>query len=1215
MSFNYQYGGNGQQGQQFPGQQPQQSFGGYQQQPTGLGYQQTGFPQQQQQQQSFGSFQQNQPSFGGVPSSTTDQQQFGQTAPTSNGAPAYATNIDQLSFLTPQDQQKFKELFNSSTNNVSISPENARGILMKSNLGPSQLARIWDLSDLNKSGDLLFPEFALALHLCNFALKGNELPYVLDSRTKEEVTGLVDKINFSIPEDVNAIGQDAPVLQPNITTSNIFTQPQQQPQQTQPFQQTQGTYPQTSTLTSQPTGFGFGNSLPSQPTGFQSQSQPQPQQSGLQSQVTGFQPQSQSFQHLNTNSTGFQQSNQQTSSSFQPLQPTQTSNNPISTPSLNQQPTGFQNQSTSGLTQQPTGFQNQSTTGLTQQPTGFQNQSTTGLTQQPTGLIPLKTQGTGAAPSLQQQPTGLVPLNTQQTGTAGNTLAHQQTGGQPLQQQPTGLVPLQGQNTGGQPLKQQPTGLIPIKNQNTGGAPLTQQPTGLVPLRNQQTGSAPISAPIQQTPTGGAPLTQQPTGLVPLTTTATGSVALQTQLTGPAPLQSQRTGFGNFEPLRQQKTGVGQNSLFLQNLLQQSQQQQQQQQQQMFSSNSLNYTTETISPQEKQLFNRIFQNYDTNKKGLLTADVSAEIFRKSGLNRSELEQVWDLVTRPNQSHLDKESFQTGMWLIYKRLNGFELPDFLPESLKPQSIRILDDVKNQLKINPNSKNSKKSSHSKIDGTRFKNNDDEFALSSSRNRRRTTKANNGESGSVQNKPKENLSIDEIKKRIREKKILLDAFDATGSDLKEKEVDYEKEDQEAILRLKQEILSLPNTNSVGDDKTSQLKQKFNGLTSQVPVLINQISSIDNEITRLKLDLYKVKNPSFVIGSGPNGEVTEADRRKAKSKALLAAKMAKLTGKPIDPEVENLSNEQGKLDEEALKIQQENKKNQQIIRDVESSIKEISSNVLNSFSSKNDQDGYKKWELGIGVTPEVQELIKSFRVNDLSNKFTRSLQLDSSPSPAPTSQYSSPSIPQASVQSPVVASPSPTPTTNTVSPTPTSGSANYKTPEERKAYIREQAKKKMNERLAKFGINRSSSQSSPSVSKPASPALPASQPIPQSQQYQPSSEPQLQAEIHQPSQPPQPVAEHQYQQSIQSQGPPQDEESSDDDDEVEFQRMEEIRRLKRLERDQRLAQIDTEDTNPTETSSTIPEPVPDPVPTTEVPSETEQPRKYHDSNPFAFK
>ncbi|CAM9023773.1 unnamed protein product [Wickerhamomyces anomalus] len=578
-SNNYQYGG----------QQGSQMYGNP-----------TGFPQQQQQQQSF-----QQPNSGGFYGYQQPQQygssqpnnynqpaqQSGFTGTAASGAPTYATNIDQLSFLTPQDQAKFKDLFNSATNSVSISPDNARGILLKSNLSPHQLARIWDLSDLNKSGDLLFPEFALALHLCNVALRGNELPYVLDAGIKEEVTNLVDKISFSIPEeDATTSQQDRPVAQPNISASNIFTQPQQQQQ------------PTTSNLAPQPTGFGFGNSVSSQP--FESH----PQQTGFQSQQTGFQPPTTGFQ---SQPTGFQ--SQPSGFQSQPQQP------------------GFQSQATGAQSQPPfqphiNNYNNkeldlnhkgtfsnnqQISEPLQQQQTGpapFNSQPSANLQQQPTGLIPLQGQATGTQP-LQQQPTGLVPLKGQNTG------------GQPLKQQPTGLVPLQGQNTGGQPLKQQPTGLIPLTNQQTGNIQqtLNNQPTGLVPLQQQPTGHT-TGGPLKTQLTGGQPLTQQPTGLVPLATTATGSVALQAQLTGPAPLHSQRTGFGNFEPLRQQKTGVGQNSLFIQNLLQPPPPQQQQQ---LFS-NSLNYTTETITPQEKQLFNKIFQNYDTNRKGLLTADVSAE---------------------------------------------------------------------------------------------------------------------------------------------------------------------------------------------------------------------------------------------------------------------------------------------------------------------------------------------------------------------------------------------------------------------------------------------------------------------------------------------------------------------------------------------------------------------------------------------------------------
>lgn len=1116
---------------------------------------------------------------------------------------------DQLSFLSPQDQQRFQQLFQNATNDISISPEAARNILLKSQLSPHHLARIWELSDINKTGDLLFPEFALALHLCNVVLRGEELPYQLDHQIRDEVSRYVDKINFSIPEGSTQAASNHQ-LKPSTTNDILETQPvsseilnhpglqsqptgygfqnpvdagfdpgqlfQGQPSEQQPYAtvQQQQQQPGSTFLNYQPTGAHqfsqpsqtnsqaaqFNQHLSSnQQTGYVHQQLSQlTQPADFSSQPFNSQPTSFVQKPLNTQVTGF-------SSSTQPLQPSQTQAKPQEPAALplTSQITGYNYQqprlSTQPLNTQSTGFHEQSQPSQPHPQPQSQPRPSQALNQQNTGYQaqPLNNQTTGYQSQINPQATGLVPLN------------REATGGQPLTQQPTGLVPLNGQSTGANTLMQQPTGLIPIptggkiQTQQTGG--LQQQPTGLIPLPRQTTGAA--SEPVLLKPghTGGAPLQNPPVNLAPLRSVSTSG----------APLQSQRTGIGQFEPLRAQKTGVGQNSFFLTNLVQQQAQPPSIAQQQW--TNSLAYTQESITPQEKQLFNKIFENYDTQKKGLLNADVSAEIFRKSGLNREDLEKVWDLVTRPNQSHLDKESFQTGMWLVYKRLNGWELPERLPESLIPSSLKILDDVKNRLKTGTNVKAVKKSSNSRMDGSRFKNNDDELMTSSARHRRRQ----NPEPKSYETGEK--VTIDELKKKIWEKKILLEALQADEERINQDSKVGEIADLQKIEELKRQIQDLPSASFLNNSEKTQLKAKFNNLTSKVPVLILQISQAENKITQLKLELFKTKNPSSIIGTGPNGEITEGDIRKAKAKALLAAKMSKLTGKPVDSSVADATLEQDKLTKEIFKIREESQTNQKKISAVEESIRDISDNIIANLKDSNSED-YKKWELGIGVQPEVQEIIKTFRVNDLSNKFTKDLTFGaSSPSLATTTPSFSKLVPVASqspITSPQILSPAAQSTQNGSRASSTSSIASprptFQSTEERKAFIKEQARKKMEERMAKFGIRKSSSSSSPAPSSPK----PSSSVVDQSLAPTSASVPVKAPEaIKQPSQ---------------AQVEDSDPSDSSDDDEAEFQRMEEIRRLKRQERDARLTQLGNK-TEPIQQEST----------TTE----------FHDSNPFAKK
>lgn len=48
--------------------------------------------------------------------------------------------------------------------------------MVKSKLQNSVLSKIWKLSDVDKDGKLDSDEFALAMHLINIKLDGNDLP-------------------------------------------------------------------------------------------------------------------------------------------------------------------------------------------------------------------------------------------------------------------------------------------------------------------------------------------------------------------------------------------------------------------------------------------------------------------------------------------------------------------------------------------------------------------------------------------------------------------------------------------------------------------------------------------------------------------------------------------------------------------------------------------------------------------------------------------------------------------------------------------------------------------------------------------------------------------------------------------------------------------------------------------------------------------------------
>ena len=408
--------------QQQPGPQPGYYSPMGQQPPQQQQPQQTGFYSQMPQQQLYPS-QTFQPA-PQMPQMTQPLQSqptgYLVTQPTGfAGAPSVVENVDlkipamRLSFITAEDQKKFEHLFRTAVpkGESTISGELALNIMLRSGLTPVTLADIWSLLDFSKLGSLLFPEFALALHLCSIAKRGESVPRVVPERWANEVRSFIDAIALTVPDD--------PLVKLANTPFAQFAPPKPDPNDWMNTGMPQQQY--------QPTGFGGqqafgGGSIAPQRTGGGSLVPVPPQRTGglipvqktgpLVAQGTGYQP-------LQSQGTGF--------NGFQP------------------QGTGFQPQ----LQAQGTGFQAQGT--------GYQPQ--------------LQAQGTGFNKPLQAQGTGYQPLAPLQAqGTGYQPLQAQGTGYQPLQAQGTGY--LQPQSTGY--LQAMPTGKPGqwgFVNTPTGGIP------------------------------------------------------------------------------------------------------------------------------------------------------------------------------------------------------------------------------------------------------------------------------------------------------------------------------------------------------------------------------------------------------------------------------------------------------------------------------------------------------------------------------------------------------------------------------------------------------------------------------------------------------------------------------------------------------------------------------------------------------------------------
>ncbi|KAL1921127.1 uncharacterized protein VTP21DRAFT_10843 [Calcarisporiella thermophila] len=93
-----------------------------------------------------------------------------------------------------------------------------------------------------------------------------------------------------------------------------------------------------------------------------------------------------------------------------------------------------------------------------------------------------------------------------------------------------------------------------------------------------------------------------------------------------------------------------------------------------------------VTPEERQKYSKIFENLDNMKQGYINGNDAVQFFISSKLPESDLFRIWNLSDINKSGRLSQEEFAVAMHLIHKKLTGSELPESLPESLVPPSLR-------------------------------------------------------------------------------------------------------------------------------------------------------------------------------------------------------------------------------------------------------------------------------------------------------------------------------------------------------------------------------------------------------------------------------------------------------------------------------------------------------------------------------------------------
>lgn len=525
-----------------------------------------------------------------------------------------------------------------------------------------------------------------------------------------------------------------------------------------------------------------------------------------------------------------------------------------------------------------------------------------------------------------------------------------------------------------------------------------------------------------------------------------------------------------------------------------------------------------VTKDEKRIYDELFKAWDGFKKGFIGGDAALEVMGQSGLPKSDLEKIWTLSDPGNKGRLDMDEFAVAMHLIYRKLNGYPVPNRLPPELVPPSSKnfsaSIDTVRSLLSQDAEARKNSGSflqpqktgvsylkNHSfrndsngitpnRKDATIFRNNDDDFGYKSSA-RRRVGGGGRTPSPAQSTSPipewsSDEVSIDHLRKKIREKQVLLEAMDFKDeNDLEEEDALDRKDRRESedlyrrIRRLQEDIDNHPKSALRDVDSSAErraLKRQLQRLTDRLPELASQVRKTERSIFEAKLELFRLKDAkaypgsaSTVVGTGPRGSVTEGDRLKARAKAMMQQRSAALRGEKVHGDGDDTAGAVRRLEEANQDARADREKNESMIKDVEDSVREFSRGLEDTLSqdegNSTSEHERRRWEDGLGVEDEVRDFIFELQRSSRSAKVrmedANRGRADGSTDHTTLNDSSRDLTPTNSDKRPGIRETDPAPVT-----TAGGSYSSYKTAEDRAAFIKQQAEQRMAERLAALGL-----------------------------------------------------------------------------------------------------------------------------------------------------
>ena len=445
-----------------------------------------------------------------------------------------------------------------------------------------------------------------------------------------------------------------------------------------------------------------------------------------------------------------------------------------------------------------------------------------------------------------------------------------------------------------------------------------------------------------------------------------------------------------------------------------------------------------VTKDEKKIYDQLFRAWDGLNKGFIGGDVAIEVMGQSGLPKVDLEKIWTLSDPGNRGKLDMDEFAVAMHLIYRKLNGYSVPNQLPPELVPPSTRNFADsigaVKSLLSQDAETRKnsstflqpqqtgvsylknrsfrteSNSTSPGRKDATVFRNNDDDIGYKSSARRRLGTGGRTPSpiqsTSPYSERSNDDHTLDQLRKKIKEKQVLLDAIDfKEENDVEEDDAMDRRDRRDAedlyrrISRIQEDLDKHPNASLRVIDSGGErrnLKRQLQRLTDRLPELASNVRKTERSIADAKLELFRLKDAkahpdsaSAIIGTGPGGTVTEADRLKARAKALMQQRSAALTGKTTTGNQNDIGGASRRLEEENSRIRNEKDNNERMIKDVEDSVQEFSRGLEDTLTQGSEdstsEHERRRWEDGLGVEDEVRDFIYDLQRSSRTSKIRR--------------------------------------------------------------------------------------------------------------------------------------------------------------------------------------------------------------------------------------